>query len=216
MKKTLTTLISAGVLLCSTASATPLSDFAGVRSGVTEPYQQNPMVSIPGELNEVSRFLVDQLTQNRDMENMRDNPIAVASLVELEDFKSTNKLGLWLSENMMHELQIRGFKTIDFKTMPSIQVSKEGDFVMSKNLSELRGKYNINHVISGTYTEYPNGIMINVRLVDMATSVITSSAQAHISKGYYLKMLNGINGSTRRKPVDQHEVELVDGNNLLP
>lgn len=173
MKKILIALISSGTLLCSTAFAFPLSDFAAFRSGITTPYQQNPNVSIPGELNEVSRFIVDQLTQNRDMKNMRDNPVAVASLVELENFKTTNKLGLWMSENMMHELQIRGFKTIDFKTMPAIQVTQNGDFVMSKTIDELRGKYNINHVITGTYTEYPNGIMINVRLVDMESSFIS-------------------------------------------
>ena len=211
MKKTLTMMISCGALFCSTASAFPLSDFAMVRSGITTPYQQNQQVSIPGELNEVSRFIVDQLTQNRDMMNMRDNPIAVASLVELEDFKTTNKLGLWLSENMMHELQIRGFKTIDFKTMPSIQVTKRGDFVMSKAVDELRGKYNINHVITGTYTEHPNGIMINVRLVDMDSSVIISSAQGHISKAYYLKMLHGISGNKPKEIISQHEIELFGG-----
>ncbi len=187
-------------------SAAPLNDFAMMRPGLTMPYEQNAGVSVSGELNEISRFLVDQLTQNRDINSLSQNPIAVTSLVEMENFKSTNKIGLWLGENIMHELQIRGFKTIDFKMMPAIEVTPEGDFVMSKKVEELRGKYNINYVVTGTFTEYPDGVTFNARIVSMKDSVIASTAQAHISKPYYLRLQKGLNNTV--KPIQQHEVEL--------
>lgn len=197
MKNQLLSLIAASIVTTSSI-ATPLNDFAFNRSGISVPYQQTPGVSVPGELNEVSRFIVDQLTQNRDMQSLEDNPIAITSLVELENFKSTNKFGLWLGENMMHELQIRGFKTIDFKMMPAIQVTEYGDFVMSKEINQLRDRYNINYVLTGTFTEHPSGIMINVRIVNMESAVIASTAQAHIPKPYYLHMLKGLNGVKKK------------------
>ncbi len=201
----------AAAALSLPASAGPLNDFAlkdfaMVRSGITVPYEQNGGVSVSGELNEISRFLVDQLTQNRDINSLSQNPIAVTSLVEMENFKSTNKIGLWLGENIMHELQIRGFKTIDFKMMPAIEVTPEGDFVMSKKVQELRGRYNINYVVTGTFTEYPDGVTFNARIVSMEDSVVASTAQAHISKAYYLRLQKGLNNTV--KPVRQHEVEL--------
>ena len=211
MKIYKTVSLVAGVTLSATALATPLkdfalNDFAMVRSGINTPYEQTSGVSVSGELNEISRFLVDQLTQNRDINSLSKNPIAVNSLVEMENFKTTNKIGLWLGENILHELQIRGFKTIDFKMMPAIEVTPEGDFVMSKKVEELRGKYNINYVVTGTFTEYPDGVTFNARIVSMEDSVVASTAQAHISKAYYLRLQKGLNNTT--KPVRQHEVEL--------
>lgn len=197
MKTQFSSFIAATVLATSSV-ASPLNDFAFNRSGINVPYQQTPKVSVAGELNEVSRFLVDQLTQNRDIQSLGDNPIAVTSLVELENFKSTNKFGMWLGENMMHELQIRGFKTIDFKMMPAIEVTSQGDFVMSKEVSQLRDRYSINYVLTGTFTEYPNGIAMNVRIVDMESAVIASTAQAHISKSYYSHLLKGLNGVKKK------------------
>ncbi len=201
----------AAAALSLPASAGPLNDFAlkdfaMVRSGITVPYEQNGGVSVSGELNEISRFLVDQLTQNRDINSLSQNPIAVTSLVEMENFKSTNKIGLWLGENILHELQIRGFKTIDFKMMPAIEVTPNGDFVMSKKVEELRGKYNINYVVTGTFTEYPDGVTFNARIVNMESSVVASTAQAHISKAYYMRLQKGLNNTV--KPIRQHEVEL--------
>ncbi|MBT3471643.1 MAG: hypothetical protein HN870_02085 [Gammaproteobacteria bacterium] len=206
MNKTNTIALLAGALLSSSAVAQPLNDFAMVRSGITTPYQQNAGVSVSGELNEISRFLVDQLTQNRDINNLSENPIAVTSMVEMENFKSTNKIGLWVGENVMHELQIRGFKTIDFKMMPAIEVTSEGDFVMSKKVDELRGKFDINYVLTGTFTEYPDGVTFNARIVNMETAVVASTAQAHISKAYYLRLMKGLNNTSR--PTRQHQVEL--------
>ncbi len=206
MKSWTTLSLVAGVALSSSALATPLNDFAMNRSGIVTPYEQMPGVSVSGELNEISRFLVDQLTQNRDINSLTQNPIAVTSLVEMENFKSTNKIGLWLGENIMHELQIRGFKTIDFKMMPAIEVTPDGDYVMSKKVDELRGKFNINYVVTGTYTEYPDGVTFNARIVNMESSVVASTAQAHISKPYYLRLQKGLNNTV--KPIRQHEVEL--------
>lgn len=156
---------------------------------LTHRYESSDMMtglSHAGSLSEQARFLADQLAQNRDLENLRDSVIAVSSIVDLKDFKSTNYLSLLLAENIVHELQVRGFKVVDFKLMPALQVTPDGDFVMSREVRELRKKYNINYVVTGTIAQHQNGAMVNARMLDMSSAAVVSSAQLSISRQTYL------------------------------
>ena len=85
-----------------------------------------------GKLNQISGFLASQLANNRDLHNVSESRIAVVSFVSIESLKETNKIGLLLAENLMHDFQIRGFPVVDFKAMNAIQVTAAGDFVHSQ------------------------------------------------------------------------------------
>ncbi|MBT4300676.1 MAG: hypothetical protein HOD47_05515, partial [Gammaproteobacteria bacterium] len=176
IKIALSTLMATSLMLSPVTHASEiLNDFSLKKDGSTVQYSNTHRRSLAGELNKVSRLLTDQLAQNRDMKRISNTPIAVTSIVDLENFKSTNKIGLWLTENMMHELQVRGFNVVDFKMMPAIQVTENGDFSMSKLVKELRGKHNINYVMTGTFAEHPAGVLINARIVNMENSTVVSS-----------------------------------------
>lgn len=151
--------------------------FAGARK---YEYLQQHGTSVAGKFNEVARFISDQLAQNKDIDNISESTIAITSIVDVENMKDTNKIGVSLAEHMIHELQIRGFKVIDFKLMPAIQVGDDGDYTFSRKVEELRKKHNINYVFSGTFTKHTDGMLINARILDMESSIVTSSAQAFI------------------------------------
>lgn len=134
-----------------------------------------------GKLNQVASFLADQLAHNRDLKNISDSRVAVTSFVNIESLKETNKIGRLLSENLIHNFQIRGFPVVDFKTLNHIQITPGGDFVFSSKVQELRQEYNINYFLSGTYSNNSDGVVINARLLDARTAVVVSSGQAFIS-----------------------------------
>lgn len=133
-----------------------------------------------GKLNQISGFLASQLANNRDLHNVSESRIAVVSFVSIESLKETNKIGLLLAENLMHDFQIRGFPVVDFKAMNAIQVTAAGDFVLSRRVEELRHEYNVNYFLVGTYAANGDGVVINARLLDAKTSVVASSAQAFL------------------------------------
>lgn len=136
----------------------------------------------PGYLNQVASTLADQLAQNKDFKDIYNTPIAVMSIVNLEDFSQTTKTSNIVTENLIHEMQIRGFKVIDYKVMPSIKIGKENDYIFSRDLKDLRSKQNINYALSGTYTLYKNGMSINLRIVNIQNNIVLSTAQAFIPK----------------------------------
>jgi TolB-like protein len=135
-----------------------------------------------GIINQLVKFLADQLSANKDFKNIQQSSIAIASFVNMENIKETNKLGNLISENLIHDMQVRGYRVVDFKMMPTLRVGKKGDYVYSRNADQLSKSLNINYVLSGTYTTLNDGCTINARLVNMKTKVVVSTAQAFIDK----------------------------------
>ena len=169
-------LIMAGLLQgCGVLSGGPLMP-ANTKFRVT------PVEVDPGVINQYTQFLAEQIARNRDTYNVSNNPIAITSFVNLENLKHTNKLGELLADNMIHEMQIRGFRITDFKSMPAIQVSKMGDFVRSREARELRQEHNINLVLSGTYTNHEGGVIVNARMINIANGMVVSTAQTNIPR----------------------------------
>jgi TolB-like protein len=135
-----------------------------------------------GKINQVIKFLADQLSQNKNFPNLTKSTIAISSFVNMENLKETNKIGNLISENLIHDMQIRGYKVIDYKTMPGIEIGRSGDFVFSRNAKDLNSKANINYILTGTYTYYRDGISLNARIIDLQTNIVVSTAQGFISK----------------------------------
>jgi TolB-like protein len=135
-----------------------------------------------GVVNELVSSLSDQLTQNKNFRDHKNAKIAITSFVSLDDLKSTSRLSNILSENLIHEMQVRGYKVIDFKTMDKIKIDARGDFLFSRDLSKLRKELKLDFALTGTYTKYRSGVVINARIIDLKSHVVLSTAQILIPR----------------------------------
>jgi TolB-like protein len=133
-----------------------------------------------GTVNQITKFLTDQLSRNRDFKSIAKSKIAVASFVTAENLGKTNKLGRMISENMIHDLQIRGYDVVDYKTSTALQVAKEGAFIFSHEKKKLKKKMAINYIVSGTMEYYGDGVTVNARIIKMKDNKVVSTAQAFI------------------------------------
>jgi hypothetical protein len=84
------------------------------------------------ELNWLVARMTDQLMERKSLTTLTE-PIAVASFVDLDTLKDTNWIGQQIEESFIYELNRRGEVVVDFKTTGNIQVTPQGDFVMSRN-----------------------------------------------------------------------------------
>jgi len=148
----------------------------------------------------------DQLTNNKDFQDIEKPTIAVTSFVCLQNFKATSPLSNVISENLIHELQIRGFKIVDFKTMESVKVDARGDFLFSRDVAKLRKSLNINYALTGTYVEYREGMVVNARIIDLNTHIILSTAQILIPRHTVKHLIPRRSNIIDFKP---HKVNLV-------
>lgn len=96
------------------------------------------------------------------------------------DLKSLPVYSHHIAESMQHELHMFGLPVLDFKSTGSIQVTPDGDFARSRNYKELKGRVNMNYLISGTLTQLTDGVLVNAKIVGTETLAIVASSQIYI------------------------------------
>ena len=110
--------------------------------------QGDPRQAAKGmELNWLVARMTDQLMERKSLTTLSE-PIAVASFVDLDTLKDTNWMGLQIEESFIYELNRRGEVVVDFKTTGNIQVTPQGDFVMSRNYKDLSSRLPISRIAS--------------------------------------------------------------------
>jgi len=130
-------------------------------------------------INDVVKGLAYQMLESSAFVNAK-TPVAVASFVNLKDLESTNWLGNQIAENFVHELQRHGLVVIDYKTTGHIRVTKEGDYVFSRDWKELPERQIIDYVVAGTMMEQENGVLVNARMIGIQSRVVVATAQSFI------------------------------------
>ena len=130
-------------------------------------------------INDLVKGLAYQMLESSSFVNAK-TPVAIASFVNLKDLESTNWLGNQIAESFVHELQRHGLVVIDFKTTGHIRVTKEGDYVFSRDWKELPERQIIDYVVAGTMMEQEDGIIINARMIGIQSHVVVATAQSFI------------------------------------
>ena len=146
-------------------------------------YQDNVgKVNVAGYVNRIASSISEQLGQNKNFDNFENTPIAIMSIVDMNDFKRTTPVAKRISENLIHELHVRGYKVVDYKAMSQIEIDTNGDYVFSRAIKDLQNQRTIVYALSGTYTNYKDGMAVNVRVLDIKTSIVLSTAQVFVPK----------------------------------
>ncbi len=174
MKKWLIPLIFPALMSCEATKEEGFYQSTQVEKGEIDSYE------LPRHaINDVVKGLAYQMLTSSSFVNTK-TPVAVASFVNLKDLESTNWLGNQLAESFVHELQRHGLVVIDYKTTGHIRVTKQGDYVFSRDWQELPERQIIDYVVSGTMVEQENGILVNARMIGIQSKVIVATAQSFI------------------------------------
>ncbi len=103
--------------------------------------------------------------------------IGVTSFVKLDySLQNTTVLGNQLAEYSISEIQQFGLNVIDFKLMPAIQVTRNGDLAFSRDVMQLAKNKIMDHVLSATMIDKADGVFINARIIELQTNKVVSSA----------------------------------------
>ena len=157
----------------------PSTQSAGAirQNGWMVPHQYVTSLNANKQLNDYVAQMAMQLVETFHYFPV-ESRVAVASFVDLDsELNRTNVLGNQLAEAFIHQFQQFGIQVVDFKTTRDIQVTPSGDFVFSRQHSQLDMMQQIDYVLSGTMVFLPRGIMINARVINFRTKVVAASSQ---------------------------------------
>lgn len=135
--------------------------------------------TIAGQFNVNTIFLAEQLHTNADPD-ARAKAIVATSITELDNLGGSSTLGRLLSEHVAHHLKIRGWTIADARMTKELSINSDGEFILSRDASRLNSNISAGTVLTGTYAATPDGVLVNLRLVEFVSGLVVSSAQTRI------------------------------------
>lgn len=111
-------------------------------------------------------------------------PVAIASFVDTDTLEDSGYLGRYLAEVFVHELSSRDIDVIEYKLTGSIAVTKDGDYLFSRDWSKISNKARVSHVLTGTITRNKDGVVLVARIINMRDFSVIASATGFIPYDY--------------------------------
>ena len=106
--------------------------------------------------------------------------VAVTSFVDTDTYENAGYLGRSMAEMFVHELDRRGIQVFDYKLTGSISITKDGEFVFSRNWKKVARQAMVRHILAGTITRNDKGIVVVGRIINMANSTVVGSSTGFI------------------------------------
>lgn len=138
-----------------------------------------------------SDYLARQLVVNRQNgATPHGERIILTSMVSLDDLYVTSDFGRTMTESLSTTLFKYGFRVAEIRKAPSVFVrSKEGELVLSRDVSLLAGDQTVHGIVSGTYSLTPTTVIINVRLLDATSQEVLSVAGMELQRSRNINYL---------------------------
>lgn len=140
--------------------------------------------SAAGNFNSRVIFMADQLERNLDRKNLA-NTFIVTSFANLNKLSETTSFGRLVSENLIHELQVRRWQVFEVRLTKDIIINESGEFSLSRDIKKLKDLYKIGGIVTGTYSVAGNNIIVNTRVIDINSGIVVSSAQSHMPVNWF-------------------------------
>jgi TolB-like protein len=114
-----------------------------------------------------------------------------------EDSNSKNILSTQITESFIHEIHQFGIPIIDISdTDESLMLrANDTDISLLDELSLPENNRLLKYIVSGTLTNYQDGILVNARIIDLSNKTILSTAQGFLPPDInnYLPKVNSTN-----------------------
>lgn len=158
------------------------------RSSSYEPIVTRPSSTSAGKFNSNMLYIAEQIERNTDLE-AKERPTILATITDLNSLGSATTLGRLIGEHLLHQLHILGWNTTDIRLTNDVYIKKDGEFVLSRDVTRLKENHNAANVLSGTYTVTRDGVLLTVRVTELGTGTLLSSAQTRLIKDKFISHL---------------------------
>lgn len=130
-----------------------------------------------GDVVRASYGIVNKLENNLREPVSQDDPVIVASFVNVSDLTKSSPFGRIMSEQIGSRFAQKGYKVIEMKLrQDSIFVQEnKGEFLLSRNIKDISLTHKASVVVVGTYAKGHDKVYVSARMVNPVDSVILSS-----------------------------------------
>ncbi|MGN1393477.1 MAG: FlgO family outer membrane protein [Succinivibrionaceae bacterium] len=123
--------------------------------------------------------LVDKVAKSINIVQNVDK-VAIATPVDIRSLENTDWLGRELAEAFVDSLHKRGFLVLEYKLKGWLEITKDGDYIYSRNWQKLASSAKVSRILSGTISRNDKGVMVYARLVNIQTLLVEGAADIFI------------------------------------
>jgi len=125
---------------------------------------------------------------NQSWKVARNTPVLVGTINDIDYLETATTFGRVLQEQISTRLTQRGYNVTELKLRNSLNVKQglinpveSGEFMLSRDLEALKGEHKAAAVITGTYTPAGEEVMVNLKLIDVATGKILGATDYSVT-----------------------------------
>ncbi len=85
-----------------------------------------------------------------------------------------------IQESLLTQFTQLGYHTVEYRLGNNLSLSENSDSILSRDLSKLRNRQNIDLVITGTVTRQQHAYIVNARLVNIENKQVLSAGSTEI------------------------------------
>lgn len=138
--------------------------------------------------------------------------VIVCTFVDLKKLSRTSSFGRYVAEQLMGELQQRGYTVVELRKSNSVLIQeKRGEYGLSRDPAQIREDIAAGTMLTGTYTVTGDQIMVHAKIIDNRSAILLASATAIVPKSSLANLLlaDSVSASSRKpEPIYMKRLEL--------
>lgn len=122
---------------------------------------------------------VDRITKQANMEPGNTIPVVIGTLSNINTMEKSHSFGRVVSEQISSRMTQRGHQVSELRLRNSVNIkqghgdiAEAGEFMLTRDIESIRGEYKIGRVVTGTYGIAGKEVMVNLKMIDIASGKI--------------------------------------------
>ncbi|MGV1100509.1 FlgO family outer membrane protein [Thiovibrio sp. JS02] len=145
------------------------------------------------------RNLADPDPENGDLAD----GIFVCTFVDLKKMYRTSSLGRYVAEQLMSEMQQRRYTVLELRKSRAVMVQeKRGEYGLSRDPDELGDSVAAGAMLTGTYVQSKDSVIINARIIDNRSARLLAAATAIIPRNQLAEQLLADSATAKTKTAE--------------
>lgn len=146
--------------------------------------EKAPQFALGEDMVEAGYAIAETLERNLKADLSKDQPLIVASFVNVDNLTQSSTFGRMLAEHVASRLSQKGYKIIELRLRQTSIFIKEGkgEFMLSRDVRDLGREHNAAAVVVGAYGEMGDKTYASARIVGAQDSVVLSSCDYSVAR----------------------------------
>lgn len=145
---------------------------------------RSPAVAIDGSRHTQNAMLiakrtydaVDNLLERSQITIDRNNPLLIATVVNVSDLDQSSSLGRLMTEQISGRVVQLGYQVVEPKLRNNMAIRGSGELILSRDADLLKKSFTAQAVVSGTYAAGHEAVHVNLKLLELNSGRLLSSA----------------------------------------